>query len=356
MPREQMLKSLTESLWAIQAEAHAAIMSAAIAGDRYSGASDEQPAVEARRGGQVQTSGTVAVIPISGVIRPRPSIFEVIFGVGGASITGIRAMLRESLSDSQIGSIVLNIDSPGGFVDGVPELAEEIRKARSKKPIVAVSNTTAASAAYWLAAQASELYVTPSGSVGSIGVFIAHEDWSKFDERIGVKTTLISAGKYKTEGNPYEPLSDEARAAYQERVDEYYGMFVGAVAKGRKVSESAVRGGYGEGRMVLARGAKTAGMVDEVGTLEDAVRRAAELAMSGGGTGRAAQFDADSITAEQLAEAAERHGLDLVARVPDGNDVAGAGLALEDIDLSKPYHRELVKSRLRSSDPGTSDT
>jgi ClpP class serine protease len=84
----------------------------------------------------------------------------------------------------------------------------------------------------------------------------------------GVKTTLISAGKYKTEGNPYEPLSDEARAAMQAMVDDYYGMFTRAVAKGRGVSVDAVRNGFGEGRMVSASQAVKNGMADRVATLD----------------------------------------------------------------------------------------
>jgi signal peptide peptidase SppA len=151
----------------------------------------------------------------------------------------------------------------------VPELAEEIRSARGKKPIIAVSNASMASAAYWIGSAASELVVTPSGQVGSIGVFSIHEDHSKQLAEEGVAVTLIRAGKYKTEGNPFEPLSDEARAAVQGEVDRYYSLFTRDVAKGRRVDVEAVRNGFGQGRMVNAQDALKLGMVDRVATLDD---------------------------------------------------------------------------------------
>ena len=130
----------------------------------------------------------------------------------------------------------MNVDSPGGLIDLVPETAALIRTVRETKPVIAVANTYAASAAYWLASQASDLVVTPSGEVGSIGVYMPHLDVSGWEEQQGVKTTLISAGKYKTERSPFEPLSDEAAAAMQDTVDKYYGMFTYGVAVGRGTS------------------------------------------------------------------------------------------------------------------------
>lgn len=211
-------------------------------------------------------AGGVAVIPIYGVIQPRSSLMS--RQSGGTSLDAFTSALRAAVGSSQVGQILLDVDSPGGMVDMVPEAAAEIRAARARKPVVAVANTDAASAAYWLASQASELVVTPSGQVGSIGVFAAHEDRSRREEMLGFRTTLVSAGRHKTEGNPFEPLSDEARATIQARVDDYYGMFVSDVARGRKVAVGAVRDGFGEGRMVGARAAVAAGMADRVATFD----------------------------------------------------------------------------------------
>lgn len=215
------------------------------------------------------TAGGVAVIPIHGVVSYRAGMFSDVSGM--TSIEALQRRIRDALSNDQVSAIVLHVDSPGGSVDGLPEMASELRAARGKKRMVAVADTMAASAAYWLASQAERIAVTPSGEVGSIGVLAAHQDRSAQMEQRGVKTTLISAGKYKVEGNPFEPISEEAKETIQARVNDYYQMFLADVAAGRGVSLSDVRGGFGEGRMLGARQAVSAGMADEVATLEEVV-------------------------------------------------------------------------------------
>jgi ClpP class serine protease len=113
----------------------------------------------------------------------------------------------------------------------------------------------------------------PPARVGSIGVFAAHEDISKALEEEGVKVTLISAGKYKTEGMPYEPLCAEARASMQQMVNTFGDMFINAVARNRGVATSTVKHGFGEGRMVLAQDAVRAGMADGLASLDQTVAR-----------------------------------------------------------------------------------
>lgn len=216
-------------------------------------------------------SGSVAVIPVSGTIVPRGSWMDDSSGV--TRVSTIRQAFRAALADSSVGSILLDVDSPGGVVDGVPELAAEIRSARGAKLIVAHANGLAASAAYWIASAADELVVTPSGEVGSIGVFAVHYDESGALEMKGVKPTMISAGRYKVEGNPFEPLSDEARGHIQSVVDEIYEGFVADVAKGRGIGAREVKAQYGEGRTVLARAALRAGMVDRIETIDETIAR-----------------------------------------------------------------------------------
>jgi signal peptide peptidase SppA len=213
-----------------------------------------------------KSSGAVAVIPVYGTISRRMNMMSRMSG--GTSIEQLTASFRQAMSDPSVKAIVLNVDSPGGSVDGVPELGAEILAARAQKKTIAVSDTMAASAAYWLASACDELVVTPSGSVGSIGVFAVHEDYSKALETEGVSVTLVSAGKYKTEGNPYQALSSEAKDALQSDVDKFYGMFVKAVAQGRRTIQETVKNGYGEGRMVMAQDAVKEGMADRVATLD----------------------------------------------------------------------------------------
>lgn len=220
----------------------------------------------------------VAVIPIYGVISPRMATMSRMSG--GTAADAIAADFRAALADPEIDGIVFDVDSPGGNVEGIAELAGEIREARGQgKPIAAVANHMAASAAYWPITGVDELVATPSASVGSIGVFAAHQDVSAAMEQKGIRTTFVYAGKHKVDGNEYEPLGDEARAAIQADVDTYYGMFTADVAKGRGVSVEAVRNGFGEGRTVLAKAALDLGMVDRIDTLENTIRRVARGAI-----------------------------------------------------------------------------
>jgi len=223
--------------------------------------------------GAYYLAGAAAVIPMYGILAQRASMFADT-STSGVAIDELRLSLREALADPQVRSIVFDIHSPGGSVDGVTEFAAELRAARAgSKPIVAQVNTLAASAAYWLASQMSEIVMSPSGEVGSIGVYAMHEDVSKAAEMKGVTTTLVSAGKYKVEGNQFEPLTDEARGAIQDQVDTFYNQFLGDVAKGRSATPTAVADGYGEGRTMLAAKALEAGMVDRIDPLEATVRR-----------------------------------------------------------------------------------
>lgn len=214
----------------------------------------------------------VALIPTYGVLSHRMNLFSAMSG--GTSVQQLRGAFRQALADPDVAGIVFDVDSPGGSVEGIPELASEIRAARGRKPMVAVSNTLMASAAYWLASQADEIIVSPSSLTGSIGVVAVHEDRSAANEQAGVRPTYIHAGKHKVEGNPDEPLGDDARAYLQGLVDDTYAGFTTDVAKGRGVAASVVRGEtFGEGRVLMPADAVKAGMADRVGTIEDAVTR-----------------------------------------------------------------------------------
>ena len=229
---------------------------------------------EARRQSSASNSGGgIAVLPFYGIVTQRGNMVDDVSGPGTASTQQFSNMLRAALQDETVSQILIDIDSPGGSVYGVAELADEIVNARSHKPIVAIANSLAASAAYWIGCSASEIYVTPGGEVGSIGVWQAHQDYSKAMDDAGVKTTLISAGKFKVEGNPYAPLDEEAQGFMQSRVDDYYAAFTKAVAKGRGVPISQVRDGMGQGRVLGADAALASSMVDGIATFDDVVKK-----------------------------------------------------------------------------------
>lgn len=230
-------------------------------------------AASKNRQAPIATGGAVAVLNLFGPIVQHADMFTDVSGM--VSTESVSKLFRGAMGDPNVKAIVLNIDSPGGGVYGVDELATEIRAARGDKPIVAVANAQMASAAYYIGSAADEIVVTPSGEVGSIGVFMAHQDLSGALEQEGVRVTLISAGKYKTESNPFEPLGEEARAALQKTVNAYYDAFVGAVSKGRGVKVSEVRSGFGQGRMVTAKEALELNMADRIETLDDTIDRLA---------------------------------------------------------------------------------
>jgi signal peptide peptidase SppA len=270
---EHVIGLVREQPWAILPSKLAAIQD--LLRLRASGLTLSAEDIRARVGAvaprQPSMPGVVAVLPVRGVIYQRMNMLTAMSG--GTSTELLGAQFRALVADPSVQAIVLDIDSPGGGVYGVPELSAEILEARKTKPVVAVVNALCASAAYWLACSATEIVMTPSGEAGSIGVYGTHEDHSGESDRDGIKTTLISAGKFKTEGNPFEPLSEDARQAIQTRVDAYYDLFVKAVAKGRGVPVSAVRNGYGEGRVLTAAAAVEANLVDRIGTLDDEVER-----------------------------------------------------------------------------------
>lgn len=221
----------------------------------------------------MNSGSSIAVLPLYGVITQRANMVDDISGPGCTSTQQFSAALRELVADNSISQILIDIDSPGGSVYGVTELASEILQARDQKPVIALANSLAASAAYWIGASASEFYVTPGGEVGSIGVWQAHFDYSRAFEEDGVKPTLISAGKFKVEGNPYVPLDKQAQAFMQSRVDDYYNAFIQAVSIGRNVPIKDVQTGMGEGRILGAQAALAQNMVDGVATFDEVLAK-----------------------------------------------------------------------------------
>jgi signal peptide peptidase SppA len=267
-----ILSAFFGGAWAIQPEKYHAIAEVLLlraAGGRV--AEEDIAAAKAARAQQGPTpGGAVLVVPVVGVISQRMNLLAEFSG--GTSTEQIGRVLESAVKDPAVSAIVLDVDSPGGGVFGTSELAQKIYKLRGRKPIVAVANSLAASAAYWIATAADELAVTPSGLIGSIGVFMTHLDESKADEMLGLKYTLISAGKYKVEGNPYEPLADEARQYEQKLVDGYYADFVNAVARNRGTTPARVRSDFGQGRVVMAADAVASGMADRIATLDQVIR------------------------------------------------------------------------------------
>lgn len=246
--------------------------------DEETGA-ERQARMKAAEEKAVSDRGGIAIVALKGVISPRLSDEMDVSGPGGTSAEGFAKRFQAALSDPRVGGVIIDVDSPGGAVFGVPEAAEAVLAARGgDKPVVAVASPWAASAAYWIASAASEFVVTPSGEVGSIGVYTWHEDLSKALADAGVAITLVKAdtSPHKAERHEAFPLADEAREHLQASVDRYGREFVAAVAKARGVKAADVVAKFGGGRMVAASDALAAGMVDRIGTLDAEIARMAK--------------------------------------------------------------------------------
>ncbi len=276
MKYAHILMAAASEYWAMQPEKMMAIIE--LLATQADGIKFSAEEIEARIAPQTakavaRREGAVAIIPLRGVISNRMNMMGSVSGGGGASAEQFAQQLKQARDDNDVKAVIIDTDTPGGVTSGVDEAAEVVASFRGIKPIVAQVNSTAASAGYWIVSGADEIVMTPSGWVGSIGVYTVHDNIAAELEKRGVTKTLISAGPFKTEANPFGPLSEEALAYRQQQVDTFYGMFVDRVAKGRGVAPSVVRNGFGQGRMVLAADAVTQGMADRIGTMEDTLAR-----------------------------------------------------------------------------------
>ena len=206
----------------------------------------------------------IAVIPIHGTLVKRTLGLEAASGL--TSYLEIGALLDAALADPRVAGILLDVDSPGGEASGSFELARRVREASQAKPVWAIANDAAFSAAYAIAASAERLTVTETGGVGSIGVIALHIDQSVKDANDGYRYTAITAGRHKNDFSPHEPLADSARSELQAEVDRLYGLFVGHVTAMRGQPEDTVRAT--EAGLYFGPNALQAGLADNVGTLE----------------------------------------------------------------------------------------
>lgn len=236
-----------------------------------------RPLVNTQQGYEVIDG--VAVLPIVGVISKRMNLMQQISG--GVSSELVARDLKAIIADPAVTAIILQIDSPGGTVDGTETLANLVRQAAAIKPCIAFADGTMASAAYWIGSAASEIYIADSvTAVGSIGVVATHQDISAAEAARGVKTTEITAGKFKRTASQFGALTESGKQSIQDQVDYLYSIFVQAVAENRGVSTEAVLQDMADGRMFIGQQAIDAGLVDGVSTLDALI---AKLSQQGAG-------------------------------------------------------------------------
>lgn len=219
----------------------------------------------------------VAVLPLIGVMAKGGNMFMRISG--GVSTQIFAQEFTQALNDPEVSALVINADTPGGAIDGTPDLAEVIYNARGTKPILAWSNGTIASAGVWVASAADKVYISSDVVVtGSIGVVTRHTDYSKQMKKAGLKTTEITAGKYKRIVSAYSPLSNEGKATVQGQLDHIYSVFIDAVAKHRGMDVKDVLTRAAAGRIFIGQQGIEAGLVDGIKTFDEVMQEARELA------------------------------------------------------------------------------
>lgn len=209
--------------------------------------------------------GGTAIIRVQGVME------KYAFWSDEVSTIRVVRQIKEAVSNADVASIMLVVDSPGGNVDGIVELADAVFSARKAKPVIAQVDSQASSAAYWMASQADKIYVGgPLDSVGSIGVRMILYDTSQMYENEGIKPVVLDTGEHKSTGAPGAPITDEQRAELQSKIDYVFGIFKSAIMRGRQGSglRREQLDGYADGRTFFAQDALDKKLVDGVQSFE----------------------------------------------------------------------------------------
>jgi len=209
-------------------------------------------------------SSGIAMVQIAGQMQKGESKF------GGTNSIELRRQLRAAAVDDDVRGVMMLIDSPGGTVAGTSELASDIKMVNAVKPVYAHIEDLGASAAYWVASQASRVTATKGSEVGSVGVLALVEDSSGAAEKAGIKYHVISTGKYKGAGVPGREVTEEELRYFQERVDGVHKSFVSDIMSGRGLKKSQVEA-FADGRVFAAEKAMDMGMIDEVARFDDAM-------------------------------------------------------------------------------------
>jgi signal peptide peptidase SppA len=250
--------------------------------EKQQAALGDPPPRKENEGGYIRYESGVAVMPVHGTLVHRSGFMDANSGL--TSYTRLDDALGRAIADPLVRGVILELDSHGGEVDGVFELADKIQAAASIKPVWAMANESAFSAGYLLASATSRVYLTRTAGVGSIGVRAAHLDQSKAEDAAGLTYTEIYAGARKIDGTPHKPLSKKAHQVIQKMVDETYALFVDTVADYRDLEPQAVRDT--EAGLFFGQEAIETGLADQIAGLDQVIDEMEVFlnAKQGGGT------------------------------------------------------------------------
>ena len=198
--------------------------------------------------------------------------------VKGVIIDGAETVrqLRVLKKDKRVKAVVLRVDSPGGVVGPSQEISAQVRDLAKVKKVVVSMGSVAASGGYYISAPATLIYANPGTITGSIGVLMKFSNLEGLMGKVGMKAFTIKTGKFKDVGNPARTMTAEERAMLQAVIDSTHRQFVQAVAEGRKLPVERVAA-IADGRIFSGEQAKAQGLVDRLGTLQDAIEEAARL-------------------------------------------------------------------------------
>lgn len=216
----------------------------------------------------------IALIPVEGTISESPG------GLWSDTIDfeGILSQLQQAMEDDSVKAVILRINSPGGEVVASDEIYRAIKRVQEQgKPVVASMGGTAASGGYYIATAADWILANPNTLTGSIGVIFTLPNYEGVADLIGYKVNVIQSGAMKDMGNPWREMRPDEKEVFQKLVDETYGRFVDLVAKERGMPREKVLT-LADGRIYTGQQAKDLGLVDELGTLDDAFAAAKRLA------------------------------------------------------------------------------
>lgn len=237
-----------------------------------------QPLRETTVGGKGRDK--VLLIEISGFLSGQPRGNSLLGESRQSLVSEVAEIVRKAEGDRRIKGVILRINSPGGTVTASDTIYHELLayKQRARVPMVAQILDLGTSGAYYIAQAADRIVVQPTTVTGSIGVIMVRPSVAGLLGKIGVETAEITSGPHKAMGSPFSPLEDDERALFQAVIDDLYGSFVDTVVAGRPtLSRERIRE-LADGRIYTAEQAKTAGLVDEIGYLDDTLAGLREAA------------------------------------------------------------------------------
>jgi len=322
-----------------------------------------------------ERQGSVGVVKVVGNLVPGEAGFMRIFGITGYD--DIKNAAMQAIQDKNAKSLLLYVESTGGAVSGVQSAGQVLKMMASLKPTVGYADL-AASAGYWLFSTAPTLYGDSASLVGSIGVVKVHKEYTKLLADEGTTVTVMRSGKYKALENPYEVLSDEAKAEIQAKLDDMYGDFVADVASNRGTTPTIVDQNMAQGREFFGKRALEVGLIDQVGDLGVAMSFAAKnqrLArfsssnftasatsnvVTAGLLAHNAQNNCESssnmtnnpVTPEQLAAIAVGIPVEAVQASQAQASVAGVADISEPVKESAPVESPAVEASASANEPG----